>query len=110
VEKTIVKFFALSVPLFFAGGSSPAGGFSLAVPYPPAVITSVAHDADGSVSLSFLGSSNSTNVIKATSNLVPPTAWSDVSTNAASSGGVRQFTEPHATNATRFNRSNAPAH
>jgi len=84
-------------------GTTSAGGFkavgtvfSLALPLLPAVITQIVHNPDGSVTLSFLGSPNSTNVIQATTALGPFASWQNLSTNTADSGGSWQFTDPTA--------------
>ena len=93
----------------FGGGPGAEGTvFSVAIPYPPALITNIVHNPDSSVTLYFLGGPNSTNVIQATTNLTPPAMWRNVSTNAANPGGAWQFTEPPSTNSTRFYRSYAP--
>jgi uncharacterized repeat protein (TIGR03803 family) len=81
----------------FAGGFGAAGTvFSLSLPLPPAVITRIVHNPDGSVTLSFLGSPNSTNVIQATTVLGPSASWQNISTNTADTGGSWQFTDPTA--------------
>ncbi|HWY31460.1 MAG TPA: hypothetical protein VNX46_11925, partial [Candidatus Acidoferrum sp.] len=80
----------------FAGGPGAVGTvFGVAIPYPPAVITNIVRNFDGSVTVYFLGGANSTNVIQAATNLVSP-AWQDVSTNTASAGGLWQFTDTNA--------------
>jgi uncharacterized repeat protein (TIGR03803 family) len=93
----------------FSGGPGGAGTvFNVAIPYPPAVITNIVRNLDGSVTLYFLGGPNSTNVIQATASLMPPSTWLNVSTNVADAGGAWQFIEPNTTNSTRFYRSYAP--
>jgi len=81
----------------FGGGPGGAGTvFSLALPLPPAMITQIVHNPNGSVTLSFLGSPNSTNVIQSTTNLIPA-AWQNVSTNTADPiTGIWNFTDPAA--------------
>jgi uncharacterized repeat protein (TIGR03803 family) len=81
----------------FAGGFSGAGTvFNLSLPLLPAVITQIVQNPDGSVTLSFLGSPNSTNVIQATTVLGPSASWQNISTNTADTGGAWQFTDPTA--------------
>jgi uncharacterized repeat protein (TIGR03803 family) len=93
----------------FSGGPGAAGTvFNVAIPYPPAVITNIVRNLDGSVTLYFLGGPNSTNIIQVTASLAPPSTWLNVSTNVADAGGAWQFTETNTTNYTRFYRSNAP--
>ena len=93
----------------FSGGPGAAGTvFNVAIPYPPAVITNIVRNLDGSVTLHFLGGPNSTNIIQVTASLAPPSTWLNVSTNVADAGGAWQFTETNTTNYTRFYRSNAP--
>jgi uncharacterized repeat protein (TIGR03803 family) len=92
-----------------SGGPGAAGTvFNVAIPYPPAVITNIVRNLDGSVTLYFLGGPNSTNIIQVTASLAPPSTWLNVSTNVADAGGAWQFTETNTTNYTRFYRSNAP--
>lgn len=77
----------------FSGGPGAAGTvFNIPIPTPPAVITNVVRNLNGTVTLSFLGAPNSTNVIQATASLTPPVAWQDVSTNIADANGAWQFT------------------
>ncbi|MGD0251475.1 MAG: choice-of-anchor tandem repeat GloVer-containing protein [Verrucomicrobiota bacterium] len=81
----------------FAGGFSAAGTvFSLSLPVLPATITGIIINPDGSATLSFLGSPNSTNVIQATTVLGPSASWQNISTNTADTGGSWQFTDPTA--------------
>jgi uncharacterized repeat protein (TIGR03803 family) len=81
-----------------SGGGPGASGtvFSLAVPIVPAAITSIGNNPDGSVTLFFEGTPNSTNVIQSTFALGPSAFWQNVSTNTANSGGFWQFTDPAA--------------
>ena len=83
----------------FAGGPAAAGTvFSVALPVPvvPALITGIVRNPDGSVTLSFLGGPNSTNVIQATGVLGLSAFWQNISTNVADGGGIWQFTDPRA--------------
>jgi uncharacterized repeat protein (TIGR03803 family) len=83
----------------FSGGPGGMGTvFSMTIPLPPAVITNIISNVNGSVALYFLGSANSTNVIQALTNLVSP-AWQNLSTNKADANGAWQFTD---TNAPQF--------
>ena len=92
----------------FSGGPGGVGTvFGIPIPYPPAIVTNVVRNLNGSVTLSFLGGPNSTNIVQATANLAPA-AWLNVSTNVADANGAWQFTETNATNFTRFYRSYAP--
>jgi uncharacterized repeat protein (TIGR03803 family) len=93
----------------FGGGPGGEGTvFGVAIPYPPALITSIVHNSNGSITLYFLGGPSSTNVIQFTASLAAPAVWSNVATNVADVSGAWQFTEPNATNSTRFYRSYAP--
>jgi uncharacterized repeat protein (TIGR03803 family) len=93
----------------FSGGPGGMGTvFRVAIPYPPAVITNIVRNPDGSVAMFFLGGPNSTNVIQAAAALTPPAAWQNVSTNVADADGAWQFGEAGATNPARFYRSYAP--
>ncbi len=92
----------------FSGGPGSAGTvFSLPIAQAPTVITNIIRNADGSVTLFFLGGPNSTNIVQASTNLAP-SFWQNVSTNVADAGGAWQFTENVATNQPRFYRSYAP--
>jgi len=91
----------------FSGGPGGVGTvFNIPLPAPPAIITNIVKNMNGSVTLYFLGSPNSTNVIQAANSLTLPGAWQNISTNVADAGGVWQFTDSnHTTN--RFYRSYA---
>lgn len=92
----------------FYGGPGAAGTvFCVTVPSPPAVITNIVHNANGTVIVYFLGGPNSTNVVQTTANLNPPATWRDTSTNVADGAGAWQFTETNSTDSTRFYRSYA---
>lgn len=92
----------------FGGGLGGAGAvFAVAIPYPPAIITNLVRAADGSLTLSFLGGPNSTNVVQAAATLTPPVIWQAIRTNVADASGGWQVTDSN-TNATRFYRSYAP--
>ena len=91
----------------FSGGPGAVGTvFSIPLPVPPAVITSIVRNVNGSVTLHFLGAPNSTNVVQFTTNITPPVTWQNVSTNIADANGAWQFTDSNNT-ATRFYRSYA---
>ena len=93
----------------FSGGPGGAGTvFNITIPYPPAVITSIVHNSDGSATLFFLGGPNSTNIIQMTASLTPPVTWQDVSTNVADAGGAWQFIGSNSTNSAQFYRSYTP--
>jgi len=78
----------------YAGGFGAAGTvFSLALPALPATITGIIINPDGSATLSFLGTPNSTNVIQSTTDLTSG-QWQNISTNtAAALTGVWNFTD-----------------
>jgi uncharacterized repeat protein (TIGR03803 family) len=91
----------------FAGGPGAVGTvFSVVIPPPPAIITSIVNNANGTVTLYFLGGANTTNVIQTTSSLAPPVTWVDVSTNVADANGNWRFTG-NAIDTTRFYHSYA---
>lgn len=91
----------------FGGGPGAAGTvFRIPLPAPPAVITNMVRNPNGSVSLFFLGEPNSTNVIQTAAALTFPVSWQNVSTNAADANGAWQFTDSNNTT-TRFYRSYA---
>jgi uncharacterized repeat protein (TIGR03803 family) len=92
----------------FSGGPGASGTvFRLLIPPPPAIITSISPNADGTVTLQLLGGPNSTNVVQAASNLEAPSDWQNVATNIADSGGAWQFSE-NINHTIRFYRSYAP--
>jgi uncharacterized repeat protein (TIGR03803 family) len=91
----------------FSGGPGAAGTvFSIPLAAPPAIITHVARNLDGSITLNFLGTPNSTNVVQAATSLMNLPAWQDVSTNVADVDGGWQFTS-NTTASTQFFRSYA---
>jgi uncharacterized repeat protein (TIGR03803 family) len=93
----------------FSGGPGGVGTvFNITIPYPPAVITGIVHNPDGSATLYFLGGPNSTNIVQAAVSLTPPVTWQNVSTNVADAGGVWQLIETSTTNSMQFYRSYAP--
>ena len=91
----------------FSGGPGGEGTvFSVALPYGPALITNIVYNANGNVTLYFLGGPNSTNVIQATTALGPSASWQNISTNTADNGGLWQFTDSAASHPTvQFYRS-----
>ena len=92
----------------FGGGPGAAGTvFSISIPAPPAVITNLVFNLNSTVTLSFLGAPNSTNIIQAASSLMPPVVWQKVSTNVADANGVWQFMD-NTLKPSRFYRSYAP--
>lgn len=91
----------------FSGGPGAAGTvFGIPLPVPRAVITSIMHNVNGTLTLHFLGGPNSTNVIQSASSLTPPVFWQNLSTNIADINGSWQFTEG-ISSTTRFYRSYA---
>ena len=91
----------------FSGGPGAVGTvFSLPLPPPPAFITNIVQNPDGSLTLFFLGAPNTTNVIQVTASLTPPINWQNVSTNVADVSGAWQYTETNAAlSSVRFYRS-----
>jgi len=92
-------------------GGGPGGGgtiFNVAIPFPPAIITDIVRNLNGSVTVSFLGGPSSTNLIQAATNLAPPVLWQNVSTNTAGANGAWQFTDTNTTATAKFYRSYAP--
>jgi uncharacterized repeat protein (TIGR03803 family) len=90
----------------FSGGPGAAGTvFNIQIPAPPAVITHVALNPNGTVTLYFLGGPDSTNIIESTVSLTPPVTWQNVSTNVADTHGAWQFIDNNTS--TRFYRSYA---
>jgi uncharacterized repeat protein (TIGR03803 family) len=87
----------------FSGGPFGAG-MVFSIPL-PATITGTFANPDRSITLSFLGVPNSTNVVQFANNLTPPVIWQDISTNDADGAGTWQFTDTSATAAVRFYRS-----
>jgi uncharacterized repeat protein (TIGR03803 family) len=91
----------------FAGGPGAAGTvFSVPLPS-PAIITAIVQNPDKSVTLSFLGVPNSTNVVQSATSLAPPVGWQNVSTNVADGNGVWQFTNFNPIISPQFYRSYA---
>lgn len=92
----------------FAGGPGASGTvFSLNLAPVPALITNIVINADGSVTLSFTGQPNSTNVVQASDDLTSPANWQNISTNMADANGEWQFTDSVSNNPGRFYRSYA---
>jgi len=91
----------------FSGGPGASGtAFRIPIPAPPAVITNILKNGDGTVTLHFLGGPNSTNIIQAAATMASPTDWQDISTNVADANGEWQFSET-GNNSNRFYRSYA---
>jgi beta-xylosidase len=75
---------------------------------PPPVISDIVPNSNSSMTLRFLNSPNSTNVIQATTSLEQPTTWQNISTNLADVSGLWQFTDTNANQlSARFYRSYA---
>ncbi|MGC3959978.1 MAG: hypothetical protein QM813_19245 [Verrucomicrobiota bacterium] len=91
----------------FSGGPGGVGVvFRTPLPPSPARITNIVLNANGTVTLNFLGASHTTNVIQATLNLAAPVAWQNISTNIADANGMWQFTDA-VNHSTRYYRSYA---
>ena len=92
----------------FSGGSLGSGTvFDVPLPSPPALITNIIRNVDGSVTLYFLGGPDSSNIVQASTSL-PPVSWQIVSTNLADGNGAWQFRDINDTTSTKFYRSYAP--
>ena len=92
----------------FSGGPGAAGTvFSIPLPAPPAIITNIVWNGNGTVTLYFLGGVNSTNVIQTAPSLTAPVPWQNISTNVADAGGAWQFTDSN-NSSNRFYRSYVP--
>jgi uncharacterized repeat protein (TIGR03803 family) len=93
----------------FSGGPGAAGTvFNVPIPAPPAVVTNVVRNQNGSVTFYFLGGPNTTNVIQSTTSLTSSVAWQNVSTNVADAGGAWPFTTSNTNANAQFYRSYAP--
>jgi len=92
----------------FSGGPGAAGTvFCVALPTSPAMIANIVHNANGTVTLYFLGGPNSTNIVQTATSLTPFFTWRDTSTNVADAVGAWQFSETNSTDSMRFYRSYA---
>lgn len=92
----------------FSGGPGAAGTvFRIPLPAPPAVITNIVRNGNGTVTLYFLGATNSTNVVQTAPSLTAPVPWQNISTNVADAGGAWQFTDSN-NSSNRFYRSYVP--
>ena len=60
------------------------------------LIYQVVLNSDGSVTLSFMSRSSSTNVVLCATNLMPPVVWQPLSTNVAGPDGNWQYTDTNA--------------
>jgi sugar lactone lactonase YvrE len=72
-------------------GSVTSSVATLIVTSPP--IYQVVLNSDGSVTLSFMSRSSSTNVVLCATNLMPPVVWQPLSTNVAGPDGNWQYTD-----------------
>jgi hypothetical protein len=97
-----------SVVVTNAHGSATSSAATLTVIEP--LVTGVTRNADGSVTLSFVGLPNSTTRVWAATSLVPPIFWQPIYTNSNTSAtGAWQFTDTNATNyPARFYRFSTP--
>lgn len=86
-------------------GMSTSSVATLTVVLPPTIITGIAANNDGSVTLNLNGAPGYTYVLEITTNLIPSPNWSPVATNTPVTSGVWQFTDTQVTNFTqRFYR------
>jgi uncharacterized repeat protein (TIGR03803 family) len=91
----------------YGGGPGGAGtAYRIPLPPPPAVITAISNQ-NGTVTIYFAGTPNSTNVIQTAIDLSNLSSWQAVATNVADVNGTWQFTDA-INSATRFYRSYAP--
>jgi uncharacterized repeat protein (TIGR03803 family) len=103
----VLRFGDALIGTTFSGGPGGAGNvFSLPLPPAPARIIDIIRNANGTVTLDFLGMPNATNIIQATTRLAPPVAWEIVATNVADANGAWQFTDANNIS-TRYYRSHA---
>ena len=82
-------------------GMSTSSVATLTVVFPPTIITGIAANNDGSVTLNLGGAPGYTYVLETTTNLVSPVSWSPVATNTFDTNGIWQFTDTQATNFTQ---------
>ncbi len=102
---SLLKVGGLLYGTTFGGGPGAAGTvYSVPIPAPPAVITIVNQNLNGTFTLSFFGAPNSTNIIQTTVNLTPPVNWQNVSTNIADANGAWLYSDNN-TAVTRYYRS-----
>lgn len=78
----------------FGGASATGTVFQLALPLVHAAIAGVNYSPSGGVTLNFLGSPGSTNVVQSTTDLASGN-WLNVSTNVADGSGAWQFIDPN---------------
>ena len=72
----------------------------------PQIITGIKATDNGSVTLSFSGTSYANYLLQMATNLTPPTVWNTISTNTTDGAGLWQFIDSNATNRpTGFYRS-----
>lgn len=64
----------------------------------PVTVTGISLLANGTVQLSFTGTPGYVYLIDAATNLIPPIAWTTISTNAAGTNGMFSFTDTNADN------------
>jgi len=87
------------------GGSATSIVANLVVTTRPLVYQAVCNQ-DGSMTLKFVTTPNSTNEVLCTANLSPPVCWQTLSTNVAGPDGHWQFIDPNASGSpSRFYRS-----
>jgi hypothetical protein len=65
---------------------------------PPANITGISTNGDGTATLDFAGVPGFCHLIEATAELEPPIIWTVLSTNKAGTNGLFHFTDRDATN------------
>jgi hypothetical protein len=68
----------------------------------------IQRNSGGTLTVTFLGTPGAEYVVQASSNLVPPVAWTNVSTNIAGTNGHWTFTDATANQPIRFYRAMAP--
>jgi hypothetical protein len=76
---------------------------------PSVVVSAIARNPDGSITLQFSGVPNMTHRVLAASSLTPPVVWSPISTNVAGAYGAWQFTDTNISGVPlRFYRASLP--
>jgi hypothetical protein len=89
-------------------GSVTSSVVNVTVVVPP-TISKILSQPDGSVTLTFSGTSNFTHQVWMTTNLAPPAVWTPISTNLSGYDGTWQVTDTNApAYPARFYRASAP--
>jgi uncharacterized repeat protein (TIGR03803 family) len=90
----------LSGQTLYASTSQGGGGagaiISLDLSGPPPAISNIVANADGSVTINFLGGANKTYLVQSTTNLSPPVVWQNISTNTSAGDGTWLYLDTNA--------------